>query len=520
MIRVGAILVLLLMAPAHAQIVAVPPGFDPHLITDVYATALAFMAPRTLEPVAISQLTIWGLRGLAALDPDLTAGPRDGKLRIASRDHEFAALALPADGDVNGWAAAATDLALAAASTSVPVRRAGTQGVVQSFFDELFNHLDPYSRYVPPGAAGEDRERRVGQAGAGLRLARRGPLITVVEAIADGPGALAGIRPGDTIASVDGQSTKGKDPATVMSWIAGPEETRLTLAWRGRDGRLRSAELERAVVPPETVFVQRAGEALVIQVTAFNRSTDSHLAQAIEQSLTGPHPPPEGIVLDLRGNRGGLLRQAVAAADTLLPVGVVAITAGRDPVATRVWASNSGELAPEIPVVVMVDGRSASAAEILAAALADRGRGVVIGSSTLGKGLVQTIAPLPDGGELFVTWSRVLAPRGWPIQGLGVLPQVCTSLGQDTLSWQLAALAQGRQTMTKALEAHRAARAPLQPAQTLAIRKACPAAEGRESDLDTARLLIHDPAAYAAALLPPFTSSGQASTASGPSAAR
>ena len=94
----------------------------------------------------------------------------------------------------------------------------------------------------------------------------------------------------------------------------------------------------------------------------------------------------------------------------------------------------------------MVDGRSASAAEILAAALADRGRGVVIGSSTLGKGLVQTIAPLPDGGELFVTWSRVLAPRGWPIQGLGVLPQVCTSLGQDTLSWQLAALAQGRQT--------------------------------------------------------------------------
>ena len=129
----------------------------------------------------------------------------------------------------------------------------------------------------------------------------------------------------------------------------------------------------------------------------------------------------------------------------------------------------------------------------------------MIGSSTLGKGLVQTIAPLPDGGELFVTWSRVLAPRGWPIQGLGVLPQVCTSLGQDTLSWQLAALAQGRQTMTKALETHRAARAPLQPAQILAIRKACPAAEGREADLDTARLLIRDPAAYAAALLPPLT---------------
>ncbi|HEY2616056.1 MAG TPA: S41 family peptidase [Acetobacteraceae bacterium] len=511
MIRVGALFVLLFMIPAHAQTVAAPPGFDPQLITSVYATALAFMAPRTLEPVAVSQLTVWGLRGLTALDPELTTELRDGALHLASRGHELAVLPPPAEGDVNGWADIATNLALTAAGTSVPVRRAGTQGVVQSFFDELFNHLDAYSRYVPPRDAGEDRERRVGQAGAGMRLARRGSAIVVVEAIADGPGALAGIRPGDTIVSVDGQSTRGKDPATVMGWIAGPEETGLTVVWRGRDGHPRSAELERAVVPPETVFAQRSGELLVIQVTAFNHSTDSHLAETIEQGLAGPRPP-EGIVLDLRGNRGGLLRQAVTAADSLLPAGVVAITAGRDPDATRVWRSNSGQLAADVPVVVMVDGRSASAAEILAAALADRGRGVVIGSSTLGKGLVQTIAPLPDGGELFVTWSRVLAPRGWPIQGLGVLPQVCTSLGQDTLSWQLAALAQGQQTMAKALETHRAARAPLQPAQILAIRNACPAAEGREADLDAARLLIHDPAAYAAALLPPFGSSGQVST--------
>ncbi len=399
------------------------------------------------------------------------------------------------------------------------MRRAGTQGVVQNFFDELFNHLDPYSRYVPPQDAGEDRERRVGQAGAGLRLGRQGSAIVVTEAIADGPGALAGIRVGDTIVSVDGQSSRGKDPATVMRWIAGPEETQLTLVWRGRDGRQRSAELERALVPPETVFAQRSGDLLVIQLTGFNHSTDSHLSEALDQGLASAHPPA-GIVLDLRGNRGGLLRQAVTAADALLPAGVVAITAGRDPEATRVWRSNAGELAADIPVVVMVDGRSASAAEILAAAVADRGRGVVIGSSTLGKGLVQTIAPLPDGGELFVTWSRVLAPRGWPIQGLGVLPQVCTSLGQDVLNWELTELARGHQPMVKALDAHRAARAPLQPAQILAIRNFCPAAEGREADLDVARLLIRDPAAYAAALLPPIRSNVPVTAASGPPATR
>ena len=519
MIRSGALFVLLLIIPAHAQTVAVPPGFDPHLIANVYATALAFMAPRTLEPVAVSQLTIWGLRGLTALDPELTAELRDGKLHLAIRERELAALPPPPEADINAWAALATDLALTAAGKSLAVRRAGTQGVVQNFFDEVFNHLDPYSRYVPPQDAGEDRERRVGQAGTGLRLGRQGSAIVVTEAIADGPGALAGVRVGDAIIAVDGQSSRGKDPATVMRWIAGPEETQLTLVWRGRDGRQRSAELERALVPPETVFAQRSGDVVVIQLTAFNRSTDSHLSEALDQGLASPHPPA-GIVLDLRGNRGGLLRQAVTAADALLPAGVVAITAGRDPDATRVWRSNAGELAPDIPVVVMVDGRSASAAEILAAAVADRGRGVVIGSSTLGKGLVQTIAPLPDGGELFVTWSRVLAPRGWPIQGLGVLPQVCTSLGQDLLSWELTELAQGRQPLAKALDAHRAARAPLQPAQILAIRNFCPADEGREVDLDVARRLIRDPAAYAAALLPPIRTNVPVTAASGPPATR
>jgi carboxyl-terminal processing protease len=518
-IRFGALLLLLLIAPAHAQPVAVVGGFDPHLATNVYATALAFMTPRTLEPVAVSQLTIWGLHGLTALDPDLNAELRDGKLRLATKDRVLALRPPPPENDINGWAAAATELAMAAVAGSVPVRRAGTQGVVQSFFDELFNHLDPYSRYVPPRDAGEDRERRSGEAGAGLRLIRRGSAIAVVEAISDGPGALAGIRPGDVIVSVDGQPASGKDAATVSSWIAGPEETHVVVVWRGRDGRARSAELERAMVPPETVVSQRVGDMLVIQVTAFNRSTDSHMAHALELGLSGTRPP-QGIVLDLRGNRGGLLRQAVMAADSMLRAGVVAVTAGRDPEASRIWRSSSGELADDLPVVVMVDGRTASAAEILAAAVADRGRGVVIGSSTLGKGLVQTIAPLPDGGELFVTWSRVLAPRGWPIQGLGVLPQVCTSLGQDSLSWQLASLAQGQQPMEQAIAAHRDARAPLSPTRILAIRSACPAAEGGETDLDTARILIHDPASYAAALLAPLKDSGQLSVLGGQNAGR
>jgi carboxyl-terminal processing protease len=501
-IRLGALLwlVLLLAAPARAE---PPPAFDPALTAKVYAAALAFMAPRTLEPVPVSQFTLWGLRGLTALDPLLTTERKDDHLLLALPDRVLADAPAPASEDPQSWAAAAASLSSAAVLGSAPVRRAGTRGVVQAFFDELFNHLDAYSRYVPPDDASEDIERRHGEAGAGLSLARQGSAIVVREAIQDGPGAEAGIRPGDVVLSVDGRTVRGQPADTVADWIAGPEDTDVAIVWRNRDGRIRHARVQRDVVPPETVYATRIERLLVLQVTSFNQTTDVHLSRAIEQGMAANHPP-DGIVIDLRGNRGGLLRQAVAASDALLSAGIVAFTAGRDPAASRIWRSGNDPVAPDIPVVVLVDGRSASAAEILAAALADRGRGVVVGSSTLGKGLVQVIDPLPDGGELFLTWSRVLAPHGWPIQGLGVLPQVCTSRGQDALRRQLAALAEGTQPMAAAIAAQRTARMPLSAAEIIALRSPCPAAEGRDSDLDTARTLIDDPAAYAAALLPPM----------------
>lgn len=500
MIRFAILCLFVAIVPAHAQ-PAAPPGFDARMATEVYVTALAFMGPRTLEPVPVGQLTIWGLRGLTALDPEISVAVTSDTVVLALRDRIVATVPMPAPSP-QAWGETATALAAAAASVSAPVRQAGTEGIVQAFFDELFNHLDPYSRYVGPSDAQDDRDSRAGRAGAGLTLARRGRDIVVTEAIPDGAGAEAGIKPGDRILSVDGDPTRGRDADDVLDATEGPEGTTVKIEWRGRDGRVRRAEIERATVPPETVSAQRLGPLLILRITAFNRRTDERLANEIEHALSTP-PAVQGVVFDLRGNRGGLLRQAVGAADALLPEGIVATTAGRDPDASRVFHSAGGEMIADLPVVVLVDGRTASAAEIFAAALADRGRAVVVGSSTLGKGLVQTIAPLPDGGELFVTWARVLAPGGWPIQGLGVLPQVCTSLGEDEVARELRALAAGHAPMAEALDRHNRARAPVPVAEVLAIRSACPASEGRESDLASAKFLMTNPRAYAAALLPP-----------------
>jgi carboxyl-terminal processing protease len=497
----GAALLGLAARSAHAQGPALP-AFDAALAADVYAAALGFMVPRILEPEPAAQLTAWGLHGLTALDPRLDPKVTETEITLALNGRTLRQMPAPAPDDATGWAQAAAQLAEVALPVSPAVQRAGTQGIMRNFFDEVFNHLDPYSRYEPPEAATEDRDNRSGEAGAGMTVtAGRGGAIVVSAVIADSPAATAGLRAGDRILSVDGQPTRGQSAAAVASLIAGPEGSTLSLSWRGRDGRTHDADLVRALVPPESVFAQRFGDTLVLRIATFNRTTQTHLAILVHDALAAPQPPA-GLVLDLRGNRGGLLLQAVAAADLFLDGGPIALTAGRDPQAAHVFRASSKPSPIAVPVVVLVDGRTASSAEILAAALADRGRAVVVGSTTFGKGLVQTVATMPDGGELFVTWSWVIAPRGWPLQGLGVLPQICTSVGQADVQQQLHALQDGQAPMAEAIAVERATRTPVPAAQAVAIRSACPAAEGRELDAGVARWLIDHPAGYAAALLP------------------
>lgn len=514
MTRAGFILLFLLTLPvardAHGEVGGTD-RFDAGLATHVYAAALGFMQPRILEPATAARLTLWGLKGLTTLDPAVTVDARDQRLRLRHGRAELLNRAQPGPEDIGAWSRLAAESAGLALPRSAALREAGTTGIIQAFFDELFNQIDPYARYSPPQTAATERAQREGKAGIGLTLTRRNKQVQVRAVIAGGPAHLAGIATGDTILMVDGQSTSGPDLSSINAWLAGPEDTEVQVSWRDRAGRTRHANLARALVPPETVFAERQGSLLTLRISDFNNATGPHLQHEIEHAMAADPARPEmaetalrGIILDLRGNRGGVLRQALHVADVLLPAGTIGSTTGRDPDANRQLRATGGDLAAFVPVVIVVDGRTASAAEVLAAALADRGRAVVIGSTTLGKGLVQTIAALPDGGELRVSWSRLLAPLGWPIQTLGVLPQICTSLGTTALASAMEELRAGRAPMAAALARHRAARPGLPPAEALAIRSACPAAEGPQSDITLARQLIDTPGAYATALLPPM----------------
>ena len=498
------LLFLALVGPAFAAPAAPVQGFDSALAEQVYAAALSFIAPRALEPVTVPELAVWGLRGLTALDPDLTAALRSGQLVLRRRQVVLLSLPAPIDESPRAWAQAATILATAAWIAAPDVRRAGTEGVIQAFFDEMFDHLDPYSRYVRPRVAAEDEAARDGGVGIGLRLARgKSGAVVAGRVNPDGPAARAGVRPGDAILAIDGAPTARQHLAGLARRIAGAEGSAVRIRWQAPRGRVRDGDIPRVAVPPRTVYSEQLAGMLLIRITRFNRGTATGFAAPIETALAR-QTPPDGIVLDLRGDPGGLLDEAVTVADGLLGAGVVVRTEGRDPKASAIWRSTPGELAPGLPVVVLVDGRTASAAEILAGALADRGRAVVVGSATFGKGLVQTFTRLPGGGELFVTWSRVLAPRGWPLQGLGVMPQICTSLGVPAVERELAALDRGEQPLYADLVRARTLRAPVPPAEMLAVRGTCPPAVGQELDLEVAHYLIEHPAAYAAALLPPL----------------
>ena len=491
---------MLLMLGLRAEAEGLPgEAFDQALAAQVFTAAFAFMAPRILDPVPVPQLTAWGLRGITALDPGLIPVLHETDVTLSGPEGRIAVLPLPAAGDLPGWGRLAAAVTASACTHSAALRRAGTAGMVASFFDEVFNHLDPYSRYVAPDAAVADRDRRQGAAGIGVTLVGRPGAVRIASVVAGGPADAAGVRPGERVVAIDGARLGRIGVEAAAMRLAGADGAPVSLTLRGRGDRPTSVQLVRAMVPGDTVSAEQNGATLLLRVSGFTASTADRLRAELATALAR-HTQPTGLVLDLRGNRGGLLRQAVEAANLMLGHGTIATTDGRNPEAIHRWHATGADLADGLPVVVVVDGRSASAAEVLAAALSDDGRAVVIGSTTLGKGLVQTVTTLPDGGELFVTWSRVLAPKGWPLQGLGVMPELCTSLGEDATTSQLAALNRGSQPMHDVLQTHQSARPGIPLAEMLSIRDACPAALGRDTDLDAATYLITHPIAYATAL--------------------
>jgi carboxyl-terminal processing protease len=284
---------------------------------------------------------------------------------------------------------------------------------------------DPHFRYFDSRAYGNERGQLMGSfGGLGLEVEASGSAVRVVAPIPGSPAERAGLAAGDLIVRVDDQPLSGLPLADAIARMRGQPGTpvSLTIQRTGSAGEL-TVSLTRDTIRRQVLRSSMEGEVLVLRLAVFSDAASATLEQAVRQA--GSEKPPKGVVLDLRGNPGGMLREAVKVADAFLGSGDIVSLRGNSPARHRTWQADAAELLAGVPMVVLVDRRSASASELVADALQQHGRALVMGQRSFGKGSVQTTIPLgEDRGAIKLTTALYHGPSGQTLHRTGVGPDI------------------------------------------------------------------------------------------------
>jgi carboxyl-terminal processing protease len=472
----------------------------------LFARGLDEIADLYIAPVSSRRLALAGAARLAQLDPKFsvseTPGPENQtEIVLGYGQREVAAYPSPIADDPHVWGGLVGRL-VADAKTASPALAALPEDTVdKSLFDGITGALDRFSRYATPQAARDQRAARDGFGGIGLTLDNSADPFRVAAVAPGTPADLAGIRPGDRIVSVDGRPTAGRSQSDVIGELRGPVSSTIAIGVdRPGLGQIQNYRLQRSLIILPTVTVSREDGIVVFHVSGFNQNTTQQLVEDLAAAMREMGPRLRGVVLDLRGDPGGLLDQAVSLADVFIAKGPIVAAVGRNPAARQYFEASGDSIAPQIPIAVLINGGSASASEIVAAALQDAGRAVVIGTASYGKGTVQTVLRLPNNGELTLTWAQLVAPSGYLLNEHGVIPTVCTSdLGNDPHSLQIALQRASALSAVSPLATH--PRAALDERDWSLLRRSCPARDGeRAIDAAVAEHLLSDPVLYGQAV--------------------
>jgi carboxyl-terminal processing protease len=298
--------------------------------------------------------------------------------------------------------------------------------LINGAINGMLETLDPHSNYMAPEVYKEmQTETRGSFGGIGFEITIRDKVLTVVAPIEDTPASRAGIQSGDMILRIDGKSTKDMTLMEAVKLMRGPQGTQVTITVM-RQGFTEPQDftLTRAIIPIRSVRFKTLEPGYgYIKISQFIERTFPDLENALNK-IESKEKPLKGLILDLRNNPGGLLEQAVKVADLFLESGMIVYTEGRVEGQKMKFFVQKKEKVQEYPMIVLVNGGSASASEIVAGALQDHGRAVILGSQTFGKGSVQTIIPLEDGSALRLTTARYYTPNGRSIQAQGIAPDI------------------------------------------------------------------------------------------------
>ena len=309
---------------------------------------------------------------------------------------------------------------------SAYVEEIDDRALLEKAITGLLGELDPHSAFLQKESYEELKEHTSGEfGGLGIEIGLERGYVRIISPIDDTPAAKAGLRPGDLILQLDDRSTQGMSLDEAISLMRGAKGTSITLTI-GREGLNEPlvVTVVRDIITIQSVRWEMPEPGYgYVRIAQFQEQTGTEFREALEK-LRGRDAGLKGLVLDLRNNPGGLLPASVEVADALLDGGLVVYTEGRIPSANSKSLAASGELLPGIPVVVLINEGTASAAEIVAGALKDRQRALVIGTRSFGKGSVQNVLPLSDGRAIKLTTARYFTPGGHSIQAEGIQPDI------------------------------------------------------------------------------------------------
>jgi carboxyl-terminal processing protease len=307
------------------------------------------------------------------------------------------------------------------------VEEAKSKDLIHGAIKGMLETLDPHSAFMPPNMFKEMQEETKGRfEGLGIEITMKDGILTVVSPIEDTPAHKAGILAGDQILKIDGEATKTLTLMESVKRMRGPRGSKVTITIM-REGFTKPQDftLVREVIPVRSVRHELLEKNYgYIRISQFQEKTDSEFNKAMKALEEESKGNLKGLILDLRNNPGGLLDQAVRITDHFIGSGMIVSIEGRREEQKQKWVAHPEGNLTKYPLVVLVNGGSASGSEIVAGAIQDHGRGILVGTQTFGKGSVQTIIPLKDGSGLRLTTARYYTPSGRSIQAKGIVPDI------------------------------------------------------------------------------------------------
>ncbi len=305
------------------------------------------------------------------------------------------------------------------------VEEASDEELIEAAVNGMLSSLDPHSGYLNAKSYGEMKVQTHGSfGGLGIEVTMEGGLVKVVSPIDDTPAFRAGLQPGDLVTHIDGEQVLGLTLSEAVEKMRGPVDTKIELTIRREGQDPFDVTITRAIVKIQSVRSRLEGKVGYIRVSSFSEQTGPGITAEIEKLREEAGGTLQGIVLDLRNNPGGLLSQAIAVSDAFLEKGEIVSTRSRRPGDAQRFNARPGDVAAGLPLVVIINAGSASASEIVAGALQDHGRAILLGTKSFGKGSVQTIIPLGSRGAMRLTTARYYTPSGRSIQAVGIEPDI------------------------------------------------------------------------------------------------